>query len=77
MTLWILLSIVAVWAGLCAVAASLCVMAGRADRVTAVKLRAVPDRHTLRRRRGSREADELRLREQRRERRVRGAQLVE
>lgn len=49
MTLWLLLTIAAVWLALCAVAVALCAAAGRADRVTAVKLRAVPDRHTERR----------------------------
>ena len=69
MTLWLLLSIAAVWLGLCALAVSLCVMAGRADRVNAVKLGVVPDRHAARRR--------AELGKQRRERGVRSSQLVE
>ncbi|HTN24159.1 MAG TPA: hypothetical protein VL120_09255 [Solirubrobacteraceae bacterium] len=49
MTLWLLLTIAAVWLGLCALAVSLCVMAGRGNHVTATQLRVVPDRHTTRR----------------------------
>jgi hypothetical protein len=49
MTLWLLLTLTTLWLALCTVAVSLCVMAARGDRVQAVGLRAVPDRHSERR----------------------------
>gem|GEM_PF-4141185 len=42
MSLWLLLTIPALWLAICATAVALCVMAARGDRGNAARLRAVP-----------------------------------